>query len=125
MVTDYIEEKLSGTDCPVKILNHILISAEEVFVNIAQYAYGSGQGTASIKAEFEGDPVTIILTFMDNGMKYDPLAKDDPDVSIPLKERKKGGMGIFMTKKMMDDVSYEYRDGKNILILKKNIQDKG
>ncbi|MBR3437853.1 MAG: ATP-binding protein, partial [Lachnospiraceae bacterium] len=67
------------------------------------------------------DPITVIITFMDNGMPYDPTAKADPDTSLPAEEREIGGLGIFMTKRSMDEISYEYKDGKNILTLKKHL----
>ena len=63
----------------------------------------------------------MTLTFIDNGKPYDPLKKADPDITLPANERPIGGLGIFMVKKTMDDVNYEYADGKNILRLKKNI----
>nr|WP_316619144.1 ATP-binding protein [uncultured Ruminococcus sp.] len=67
------------------------------------------------------DPLSDEITFIDNGKQYDPLAKPDPDITLSAKQRKKGGLGIFMVKNSMDDVRYEYRDGKNILTIKKNL----
>ena len=65
--------------------------------------------------------MTVTITFIDQGMPYDPLARTDPDITLPVGERDVGGLGVFMTKKLMDDVLYEYRDGQNILTLKKNL----
>lgn len=67
------------------------------------------------------DPLSVEITFIDNGKQYNPLAKPDPDITLAAKERKKGGLGIFMVKNSMDDVSYEYKDGKIILTIKKNL----
>ena len=94
---------------------------EEIFVNISSYAYNPETGPATIRAGITEEPLSVIISFIDNGKQYDPLAKPDPDVKIPLKERKKGGLGIFMVKKTMDDVSYEYKDGQNILTITKTI----
>ena len=66
-------------------------------------------------------PVSVTITFVDHGVPYDPLAREDPDVTLSADEREIGGLGIFMTKQIMDDVAYEYKDGKNILTLKKNL----
>ena len=66
-------------------------------------------------------PLSVEITFIDNGRQFDPLAKEDPDITIPGKKRKKGGLGIFVVKKSMDDVHYDYSDGKNILTIKKNL----
>ena len=69
----------------------------------------------------EEDPLAVTITFIDNGVPYDPLAKEDPDVKLSAEQREVGGLGIFMTKQMVDDVHYKYQDGKNILTLKKNL----
>ena len=99
----------------------IEVAAEEIFVNIASYAYAPGKGRATIRVEVSDDPVTVCLTFIDQGMPYDPLSMKDPDVSLPAEDRPVGGLGVFMVKKTMDDVTYEYKDGKNILRMKKNL----
>ena len=105
----------------MKAQMQISVAVEEIFVNIASYAYAPDKGSATVCVEVSGDPVTVTITFVDRGVPYDPLAKEDPDVTLSADERGIGGLGIFMTKKIMDDVAYEYRDGKNILTLKKNI----
>ena len=120
-VIGFLEQNLETVDCPPKAQMQICVSAEEIFVNIAHYAYGSGKGKATVRVELSGEPVTVTITFMDNGVPFDPLAKEDPDVTLAADERKIGGLGIFMTKKAMDDVTYEYKDGKNILQMKKTL----
>ena len=119
-VQAYIEERLEAADCPMKAQMQISLAAEEIFVNIANYAYNPGKGKAIVRVEVSSEPA-VIITFMDNGKPYDPLAKEDPDITLSAEERAIGGLGIFLTKKTMDDVSYEYKNGQNILKLKKNI----
>ena len=117
----FVGERLEEADCPPKAQMQISVAVEEIFVNIASYAYAPDKGKATVRVEVSEDPVTVTVTFVDHGVPYDPLAKEDPDVTLPAEEREIGGLGIFMTKKMMDDVAYEYRDGQNILTLKKNL----
>ena len=114
-VMAFLEEHLEEADCPMKAMMQITVSAEEIYVNIAHYAYPSGTGTATVRLEFSEDPSAMTLTFIDSGIPFDPLAKPDPDITLSAEERGIGGLGIYMTKKAMDDVRYEYRDGQNIL----------
>lgn len=120
-VMQFTEECLETAGCPIRAQMQISLAVEEIFVNIASYAYASEgkKGQAVIRVETAGDPERIEITFMDWGVPYNPLEKEDPDVSASSKERKIGGLGIFLTKKSMDDVSYEYRDSMNILKLTK------
>ena len=118
-VISFVDEQLEAADCPMKIQMQIDIAVEEIFVNIAHYAYNPDVGTAKVRVEMLGEPPAVDITFIDNGIPYDPLAKADPDVTLSAEERQIGGLGIFMVKKSMDDVKYEYLDGHNILTLKK------
>ncbi len=120
-VQEFIDSHLEKTGCPPRAQMQIGLAAEEIFVNIASYAYAPEKGRAKVRVEVSGDPVTVTITFLDRGMPYDPLQKEDPDVTLPAEERDIGGLGILLTKKTMDDVAYEYRDGQNILTLKKKI----
>ncbi|MBP5618036.1 MAG: ATP-binding protein [Clostridia bacterium] len=120
-VLDFVDARLETVDCPPKSQMQFDLAVEEIFVNIAHYAYHPGKGNATIRVEVSGDPVTVTITFIDRGIPYDPLQKEDPDVTLSAEEREIGGLGIFMTKKIMDDVSYEYKNGQNILTLKKTI----
>ena len=97
------------------------IAVEELFINIASYAYDPEIGTAVVQVTVTDEPLSVEITFIDNGRQYDPLAKEDPDITLPINKRKKGGLGIFMVKNSMDDIHYEYADGKNILTIKKNL----
>lgn len=120
-VTAFLDEQLEGMGCSMKIQMQLDIAVEEIFVNIASYAYESGTGEAVIRISHEDNPEKAVITFIDEGIPYDPLAKEDPDVSLPAEERQIGGLGIFMVKKTMDDMIYERVDGKNILTLIKNL----
>ena len=121
-VQAFVDERLETADCPPKARMQIDVAAEEIFINIARYAYAPGKGKAIVRVEVSEDPITVTITFVDHGIPYDPLAKEDPNISLPAEQREVGGLGIFMTKKIMDDVSYEYRDGQNILTLKKSLR---
>jgi len=122
LVTDFIEQHLDEIGCSPKIKMQISVAAEEIFVNIANYAYNPGAGKATVRVEVADEPVTVTITFIDSGKPFDPTKKADPDVTLSAEERNIGGLGIFMTKKIMDDIRYEYSDGKNILTLKKDIK---
>ncbi|MBE6529514.1 MAG: STAS domain-containing protein [Ruminococcaceae bacterium] len=119
LVQNFIGEHLEAAGCPVKAQMQIEISVEEIYVNVANYAYSSGTGPVTVRVETFRDPASVQITFADSGTPYDPLQKPDPDITLSAKERKVGGLGIFMTKQMMDDISYSHKDGKNILTLKK------
>ena len=120
-VEAFVEKHLEENDCPPRAQMQIGLAVEEIFINIASYAYAPDKGNATVRVEVSGDPITVTITFIDHGIPYDPLAKEDPDVTLPAEERQIGGLGIFITKKTMDDVSYEYRDGQNILHIKKQM----
>ncbi len=113
-VLEFIDSKLEELECSMKIQMQIDVSVEELFVNIAHYAYTDSIGKAEIVFDVHDDPRTIEISFIDSGVPYDPLAKDDPDISLSAEERSIGGLGIFMVKKNMDDIKYEYTNGCNI-----------
>ena len=120
-ITDFVDGELEALDCPMKEQMQIDVAIDEVFCNIASYAYPSGTGEAQVRFEFDPADRTVTLTFTDQGVPFNPLEKEDPDVSLPASERQIGGLGIFMVKKSMDNVQYTYLDGKNILTLTKKI----
>lgn len=120
VMQEFIDQRLDETGCSMKAAMQIGLAAEEVYVNIAHYAYQPGIGKATVRVEVLDDPLRAIITFIDQGMPYDPLARQDPDVTLPLEERSIGGLGIFITKQVMDDVCYEYKQGSNILTLRKD-----
>ena len=101
-------------DLDVKFKNQLLIVAEEIFINIASYAYES-RGYCNVDVNFDNNVLTLVFT--DNGVEFNPLEKDDPDTKKKAEERQIGGLGIFMVKNLMDKVYYERKDGKNILTM--------
>ena len=117
-VNDFIHSCLPSECTPV-VLNKIDLAVEEIFVNIAHYAYNPEVGEAWISASFADNVLTVI--FKDNGKEFNPIAREDPDITLSAEEREIGGLGIFLTKKFMDSVDYEYKDGHNILTIRKNI----
>lgn len=120
-VLKFVDSELEEYDCPPKAMVQLDIAVEELFVNIVNYAYGPDTGSATIRVELAEDPRAVMITFIDGGIPYDPLAKPDPDTTLSVEEREIGGLGIFMVKKSMDDMRYEYKDGNNILTITKNI----
>ena len=122
VVTDFVNEQLESCDCPIKAQMQIDIAIDELFGNIAHYAYNPETGDATFRVEVVEDPMAVVITFIDKGIPYDPLKKADPNTALSAEEREIGGLGIFMVKKTMDDITYEYKDGQNILKIKKNLR---
>ena len=115
-----VDGEIEDLNCSMKTKMQIDVAVEELFVNIASYAYAPGTGTATVRLAFENEPRGVTITLIDRGTPYDPLAKPDPDVTLSAEERQIGGLGIFMVKRSMDGLRYEYRNGQNMLELKKN-----
>lgn len=120
-VTEFVNAQLELMDCPIKAQMQIDIAIDELFGNIAHYAYNTEVGSATVRVEVSEAPLAVIITFIDNGVPYDPLGKEDPDITLSAEEREIGGLGIYMVKQSMDEITYEYKDGQNILKIKKNI----
>ena len=120
-VLSFADAILEELGCSVKAQMQIDIAIEEIFVNIAHYAYPEGEGDAVISVGADTAAGGVQIVFEDEGIQYDPLQNEDPDITLSAEDRPIGGLGIFMVKKSMDDVSYEYKDGKNRLTIKKNI----
>ena len=118
-VTEFVNAVLEENDCPAKVQMRIDVALDEIFGNIAYYAYGNSCGNVTIQIEIEKDLPGIVLTFIDQGMPYNPLENKEPDITLDIEEREIGGLGIFLVKKTMDALSYEYVDGQNVLTLKK------
>lgn len=120
VVTDFINERLEAVDCPMKAQMQIDVAIDEIFANIANYAYPNGTGSATVKYEAMEDPRGVTITFIDSGIPFNPLEKEDPDTTLPAEEREIGGLGIFMVKKSMDEVLYKFENGQNILTIIKH-----
>ena len=116
---EFVDEMLEEYGCGMKEQMAIDVAVDELFANIAHYAYNPETGYATVKVDVIKVPLSVEITFVDNGKPYDPLAKADPDTTQSIEDRPIGGMGILIVKKSMDDVNYEYKDGKNILTIKK------
>jgi anti-sigma regulatory factor (Ser/Thr protein kinase) len=121
-VMAFLDEELEKADCMIKAQTQVDVAVDEVYTNIASYAYPSVVGDATI--EFEVDDATGIasITFRDQGIPYNPLEKEDPDINLPAEERPIGGLGIFLVRKLMDEVLYRYENGSNILTIRKKIR---
>lgn len=115
-VQSFVIDSLKDLSLDIKLQNQIKIVLEEIFVNIASYAYDD-EGDAEIKIRTENNQ--IFISFIDSGYEFNPLAKEDPNISAKASERRIGGLGIFMVKNLMDDVQYEYKNKQNILTLVK------
>lgn len=120
-VLRFVDRQLSGASCSAKIRMQIDLAVEEIFVNIANYAYNPETGPATVRVEVKPDGSAVSITFIDRGVPYDPLAKADPDVTLSAEQRAVGGLGIFLVKKSMDDIRYEYVNGSNILTIVKGL----
>ena len=125
-VTNFVNAELEALDCPMKAQMQIDVAIDELFGNIAHYAYKCNEngkpGQANVEVSASKDePPHVVITFTDCGIPYNPLENEDPDVTLSAEERQIGGLGIFLVKKTMDDISYEYKDGKNILTIKKKL----
>ena len=120
-VTEFVNEVLEEKESPLKVQMQLDVAIDEIFGNIAYYAYGKGSGNATIQIEMEDNPPKITLTFIDQGIPYNPLESKDPDITLDIEDREIGGLGIFLVKKTMDELSYEYVDGQNILTMKKEL----
>ena len=119
---DFVDGHLDRVDCSAENRNKVRIAVEELFVNIASYAYAPGTGTATVRVKTEATPPSVTVTFIDSGIPFDPLKKQEPDITLPPEKRKIGGLGILTVKKMMDKTEYAYRDGKNVLTIKKDLK---
>ena len=120
-VLAFIEERLETWNCSMKVQMAICVAIEEVFVNVAHYAYKGGDGDVEFNISFDEKTRDVTFQMIDGGVPFDPLKKEDPDVTLSAEDRKIGGLGIFITKKTMDEVSYVYENGKNILTMIKKI----
>lgn len=118
-LTEVVDGMLESMDCPMKVQAQVDIAIDEVFSNIANYAYAPDTGITVVRIETCREPASITLTFKDWGVRYNPLEKKDPDVTLGLEEREIGGLGIFMVKKSMDKMFYRRRGRQNVLTVHK------
>lgn len=120
-VQGFVDEALAEVYCAPETQLQLQIAVEELFVNIASYAYAPGSGEAVIGCQVEQEPPSVTIQFRDWGKPFNPLAKEDADITLSAEDRKIGGLGIYMVKNSMDAVNYTYEDGQNILTIRKNL----
>ena len=119
-VLSFVEEELEKHDVSMKTMMAINVAVEEIFVNIAHYAYEGRPGKAVVGMNFDEDNVHIYL--VDNGIPFNPLEMKDPDITAGVDEREIGGLGIYMVKKSMDKCTYERRNNQNVFVMRKAIR---
>ena len=120
-VLGFVDQTLEGYECPMKIQTAVCVAIEEVFVNVAHYAYGEGEGDMTLGIGFDEESRNITFRMTDKGTPFDPLKKPDPDITLSAEDREIGGLGIFITKKTMDSLTYAYENGENILTMIKKV----
>ena len=121
VITAFINEELEAHECAPKARVQIDIAADELFANIVHHAYASSVGTATVRVAVSEEDRTARITFIDSGAPFDPLSAPEPDISLPVEQRGVGGLGLYLVKKTMDDLVYEYKDGKNNVTIVKSI----
>ena len=119
-VLDFVTEQARKTGMDIKSINECVLATEEIFINISNYAYTPDSGYATVGAKM--DDSNFLIEFKDNGIKYNPLNREDPDIMQETEGRVPGGLGIFLAKKLMDEVSYVFHDGQNVLTMRKDIR---
>lgn len=120
-VTDFINAELEAVDCGIKAQMQLDVAIDELFTNIASYAYDSELGEVTVRFEFDAEKRVASVTFIDSGVPFDPTRRRDPDVTLPAEERQLGGLGIYLVKKTMDEMTYRREDGKNVLTIGKRV----
>lgn len=121
-LTHFVNGHLEVLGCPQRVRIQVDVAIDEIFSNIVKYACMPETGPVTVKIKVDGNPPGVIISFFDRGIPYNPLASEHPDLTrLPKAKRRIGGLGLFLVKKIMDDVSYEYQDGQNILTIRKNI----
>ena len=120
-VTAFVDDFLDQIACPMKSRIQINIVIDEIFGNICHYAYKDSVGSVTVRVESGNTPKAVFLTFTDNGIPYNPLDTEDPDITLSSEERKIGGLGIYLVKKNMDEMKYEYVNQQNRLWMEKRL----
>ena len=120
-VLGFVEQTLESFECPMKLQMAICVAIEEVFVNVANYAYPGSEGDMTLSIGFDEATQDVTFRMADKGIPFDPLKKPDPDITLSAEDREIGGLGIFITKKTMDTVEYAYENGENILTMIKKL----
>ncbi len=122
-VLEFINGQLEERECSMKLINQVDLAVEEIYMNIANYAYNPVTGEANVRCEITENPLQVTIGFADSGTPYNPLERDDPDVTASAEDRRIGGLGVYLVKQLMDEIDYQFEDGKNVLTIKKTIGD--
>lgn len=120
LVQEFVKNTLLEYGCNAKVIMQISLAMEELFVNIANYAYSNGEGICRVTIDYDGEK-KVMITVEDSGIPFNPLEKDEPNITLSAEEREVGGLGIFITKKIMDQIEYQYENQKNKLKMTKII----
>ena len=121
-IMSFIETELQAIDCSKKAMSQIHVAIDEIFANITCYAYRGEAGSVTVRVEIMPDIPAIVISFLDMGVPFNPLEIKEPKVTGTASERKIGGLGIYLVKNTMDEITYEYKDGKNILRIMKHVE---
>ena len=122
VVQDFIRQELAKYDVSPRIMFQLELAIEEIFTNIASYAYHPEIGEATVSCAVREDPLQVTIQFLDSGKPFDPLAREKADTSKEALLERTGGLGIFLVRENMDDVEYSYENGKNILTISKTLE---
>ena len=118
-ILDYVSAKFEEAGASPKVITELAIAVEEIYINVAHYAYKPDTGPATVKVDIDKENRVGTVTISDNGKPYNPLEREDPDITASAEDRPIGGLGILMTKKLVDEAEYEYKDNQNVMKLKK------
>ena len=125
-VMDFVNRQLEALGCPEEARVDLDVAVDELLSNIIRYAYGSETGTVTVRVETQLEPKALILTFLDQGAPFDPLAEERPDTtSLPARERPMGGLGLYLVRSLVDEITYARRDGQNVLTVHKETEQGG
>lgn len=121
-VQEFVREELKRCNVSARSRMKVELVVEELFVNIASYAYPSGEGDATVQVEVDVPAKSVSITFIDSGIPYNPVEKEDPDITLSAEERTLGGLGIFLAKQSTNEMKYQYEDNRNILTITKEVE---
>jgi len=120
-VLEFIRSKLEAFPHQESSLLQLELAVEEAYANIASYAYPVEPGEVTVGLKIDENPLFVTVELIDTGIRFNPLEKEDPDISLGIDDKKPGGLGILLIKQNADQVNYQYLDGRNILTIQKRL----